>query len=51
VLRACGGEPATLDQLVSRTGLSSSEIAVATRALERDNWLERAQGMWWPTGG
>jgi DNA processing protein len=51
VLRACGGEAATLDQLASRTKLSPAEVAVAARELEREGWLERAQGMWWPTEG
>ena len=45
---ACGGEPATLDQLASRTGLALDRVAVAVRALERGGWLERAQGMCWP---
>jgi len=48
VFRACGGEAATLDQLASRTLLRPSEVAVAARQLEREGWLERAQGMWWP---
>jgi DNA processing protein len=48
VYAACGGEAATLDQLASRTGLDVPKVAVAARALERDGWLERAQGMWWP---
>ncbi|HEU5300856.1 MAG TPA: DNA-processing protein DprA [Acidimicrobiia bacterium] len=48
VLRALGGESATLDQLTSRTSLAPSEVAVAVRALERDRWVERAQGAVWP---
>jgi len=48
VLRACGGEPATVDQLASRTGLPVDRVAVAVRALERGNWLERASGLCWP---
>ena len=51
LFRACGGDAATLDQLASRTGLSPSEVAVAARELEREGWLERAQGMWWPRMG
>jgi DNA processing protein len=51
VLHACGGEPATLDQLASRTQLSPAEVAMAARQLERDGWLERAHGMWWPREG
>jgi DNA processing protein len=48
VLRACGGESATMDQLVSRSGLAPDEVAVAVRELERSGWLERAQGLCWP---
>ncbi|MET0628849.1 MAG: DNA-processing protein DprA [Acidimicrobiia bacterium] len=48
VLRSCGGESATIDQLVSRSGLAPDEVAVAVRELERGGWLERAQGLCWP---
>jgi DNA processing protein len=48
VLQACHGEPATLDQLASRAGLTPSAVAAAVRALERDGWLERARGLCWP---
>lgn len=48
VLRALGGEAATLDQLTSRTGLAPGAVAVAVRALERDRWIERAHGAIWP---
>ena len=48
VLHACGGEPATIDQLASRTALAPDRVAVAVRALERGGWLERAQGLCWP---
>ena len=48
VLRACGGEPATVDQLASRTGLSLERVVVGVRSLERAGWLERAQGLCWP---
>ena len=48
VLRALGGEPATFDQLTSRTGLAPGQVAVAVRALERDRWVERSQGSVWP---
>jgi DNA processing protein len=51
VLRACGGDAATLDQLVSRTGLTVTDVAVAVRELERDGWLDRAEGLWWPRAG
>jgi DNA processing protein len=48
VLTACGGEPASVDQLASRTGLAPDAVAVAVRALERDGWIERARGLCWP---
>lgn len=48
VLRACGGDAATLDQLVSRTGLAPADVAAALRELERADWIERAEGLWWP---
>ena len=51
VLRACGGEPATLDQLASRTQLTPADVSMAARQLEREGWLERAHGMWWPHAG
>jgi DNA processing protein len=51
VLAACGGESATFDQLASRTGLAPDQVAVAVRELERSGWMERAQGLCWPTGG
>jgi DNA processing protein len=48
VLAACGGEPATFDQLASRTALGPDQVAVAVRELERAGWMERAQGLCWP---
>lgn len=48
VLRACGGEPATADQLAGRTGLSPERVALAVRELERSRWLERSRGWCWP---
>ncbi len=48
VLRACGGEAATIDQLVSRTGLEPDQVAVAVRELERAGWIERSHGACWP---
>ncbi len=50
VLAACGGEPATFDQLASRTALGPDQVAVAVRELERGGHLERAQGLCWPKG-
>jgi len=48
VLRACGGEPATLDQLASRAGLTPAAVVAAVRELERTGWFERSRGLWWP---
>jgi DNA processing protein len=48
VLRALGGEAATADQLLSRTGLSPERAAAAIVELERSGWLERSQGALWP---
>ena len=45
---ACHGEPATLDQLASRAGLTPSAVVAAVRELERDGWMERARGLCWP---
>jgi DNA processing protein len=48
VLEACHGEPATLDQLASRTRLTPSRVVSAVRALERDGWMARSRGLCWP---
>jgi DNA processing protein len=48
VLRACGGEPATSDQLASRCRLSAEQVAVALAGLERGGWISRSRGFWWP---
>jgi DNA processing protein len=48
VLRACSGEPATADQLASRTGLGSDQIAVALSTLARSGHVTRDRGYWWP---
>jgi DNA processing protein len=48
VLEACHGEPATLDQLASRTRLTPSRVVSAVRALERNGWMERSRGLCWP---
>jgi hypothetical protein len=48
VLRACGGGPATLDQLAGRTGFAVPALAGIVRALERDSWLTRKDGLYWP---
>jgi len=42
------GEPATLDQLVSRSGVALGEVAGLIRELERAGRIERARGLLWP---
>ena len=42
------GEPATLDQLVGRSGLPLGEGAGLIRQLERVGRIERARGVLWP---
>ncbi|HEX6310450.1 MAG TPA: DNA-processing protein DprA [Acidimicrobiia bacterium] len=48
LLEACGGEPATADQLASRTGLAPDRVALAVRDLERAGWMARDRGYCWP---
>jgi DNA processing protein len=50
VLRACGGEPATFDQIASRTALAPAAVVSAVRELERAGWMERSKGLCWPRG-
>lgn len=47
-LRACAGEPVTLDELSSRTGMPLDALLRTVRALERDGWLTRKDGLYWP---
>src|SRR2546429_6173871 len=39
ILEVCSGEAATVDQLVSRTGLAPEAVTVALRALQRQRWV------------
>jgi DNA processing protein len=48
VLHACGGEPATVDQLATRTRLAPGRVITAVRELERAGWMERSKGLCWP---
>ncbi len=48
VFRALGGEPATADELVGRTGLSPGGVAVAVAGLVRAARASRAHGLIWP---
>ncbi|MEQ8439317.1 MAG: DNA-processing protein DprA [Ilumatobacter fluminis] len=49
VLRACEGEPCTLDVLVQRTGLDLTVAALAAARLEHDGWLVEVGGWFEPT--
>lgn len=46
--RALGGEPATVDELTSRTGLEPGPVAVAVAGLVRGGRIRRANGLLWP---
>jgi DNA processing protein len=46
--RAFGGEPATIDQLATRTGLAVAAVAEALCVLRRDGWASSESGRWWP---
>ncbi|MFN8025245.1 MAG: DNA-processing protein DprA [Acidimicrobiia bacterium] len=48
VLRACAGEPVTLDELASRTGFALDVILRTVRGLEREGWVVRKDGLYWP---
>ncbi len=48
VFRALGGEPATADELVTRTGLTPGAVALAAAGLVRAGHATRAHGLVWP---
>jgi DNA processing protein len=48
VLHACHGEAATIDQLLSRTGISTTAVSAALRELERVGGVTRHGGRIWP---
>lgn len=47
-LRACAGEPVTLDELASRTGMALDALLRTVRVLEREGWCTRKDGLYWP---
>jgi DNA processing protein len=49
VLDACGGEPCTLDEIVTRSALPPATVAGAIRELERVARMQRVRGLLWPT--
>ncbi len=48
VLDAFGGDAATVDQLLSRSGLGAARVAAALHRLELAGRAVRARGRWWP---
>jgi DNA processing protein len=48
VLQVCSGEPATVDELASRTELTLEAVTLALLELERQGWIEHRRGWWWP---
>ncbi len=48
VLTALGGEPATVDEITARSGLSPGITAVAVAGLVRAGLIRRANGLLWP---
>ena len=46
MLDALGWEPASLETVVLRSGLSPSEVMVALAHLERDRWVASTRGWW-----
>ena len=49
VMRALGGEPATVDEVTSTAELDPGPAAVAVAGLIRSGLLRRAHGLLWPT--
>lgn len=50
VLDVCGREPSNLDMIVSGTGLSVADAALAAARLEQSGWLAEAGGWFEPLG-
>jgi DNA processing protein len=48
VLRACGGEPTTPDQLATRLGLEATVVSRAVRELVDAGRMTRSRGWLWP---
>ena len=46
VLDVLGWEPASLEQVVLRSGRSPAEVTLALVHLERDGWVESSHGWW-----
>ncbi len=48
VLRALGGEPASIDEIEGRVKMPAADLGAALRALEQRGVVERKRGLWWP---
>jgi DNA processing protein len=48
VMQVLGGEPATVDDVIVRSGLSSADVVTAVRDLEQRGALLRRRGFLWP---
>ncbi len=48
VLRALGGDSATIDEIERRVAFPAARLGAALRALEVGGHLERKRGLWWP---
>ncbi len=48
VLRAMGGDGATIDEIERRCALPAERLGAALRGLERTGRLQRRRGLWWP---
>ena len=49
VMRALGGDAATVDEIGSRAGLEPGPVAIALAGLHRAGHVRRAHGLVWPT--
>ena len=48
VLRALGGECASIDEIERKAEMSPERLGPALRRLEQSGHLERKRGLWWP---
>jgi DNA processing protein len=48
VLRALGGDPATIDDLERNAALGPARLGAALTRLERAGRVQRRRGLWWP---
>lgn len=48
VMKALGGEPATIDEIERRVAFPTDRLGKALRVLETRGAVERKRGLWWP---